>query len=620
MRSLVVVILLLACGGDGALSDVLCAPRFVDGEPIATCGCCPVQAPHYRGGPPIDGRCWMTTDQSLPCVETVDRGCPAIQCASSLTEVSSPIEVSEPAPEVSEPRPEISEPHVDVSDPPAVSIALDCTDCTSGRAYDLTATSVPALDLAITITSPCGPGHLDGHRWTPAACDGDATITASGCYLGQCGEATTTVRQLLGVGIEQPQAATWHAGSQHVVRAIIAPSLNALVLPGDISATLEVLRDGVWESLGVVPLDWQGVARWPMIAEADLELRATFSAIDPTALPDWFPTAIAYGHATVAASQALTCTWSEINLNAAFPARDGAGALSFGGRMWLLGGWNPLLPDYYPEVTSNDVWSSVDGVDWRLDVPNATSPDMWEARHTAGYAVLGDAMYVLGGDLSHGHMQPDVWRSNDGIAWTRLLEAAPWGQRVLHMTAVLNDTFFVFGGQTLPQFGGPSEEVFYNDVWRSTDGVAWERIVEHAPWTARGQIGGQAVLDGRIFLLGGGTYDVPNVPIRKFYNDVWSTADGISWTRHNAEAPWHPREYHDVAAYKGRVFVLEGYAEGIGNLNDTWYSKDGVSWYEIPTSPWPARHASSIFVHDDALWVVAGNNMTSDVWKLTCSE
>ena len=613
MRMSLVVFLLLACGGDPAPGevapdapevpdvvdttedvDVNCTPSIVDGEAVPACGCCPVSAPYFQGGPVGELGCIYWMHAAPPCYDTVVDGCPAVTC--------------------------LGDSHIETNTPPTFSMIVGCLDCVSGRAYDLTATSEPAMDLTITITSPCGPGHVEDGRWTPAPCDGEATLTAAGCSNGQCGEATTTVRQTLGVGIEQPQEATWHAGSEHVVRAVIAPSLNAAVLPGDISATLEVQRDGAWQSLGAVPLDWQGVARWRMEATEDLALRATFTAVDPSVLPDWLPDAVAYGSARVVPSTALTCTWSEVNLAAAFPARDGAGALTFDGRMWLLGGWNPLLPDYYPEVTSNDVWSSVDGVEWRLDVPNAPSPDMWEARHTAGYAVLGDAMYVLGGDLSHGHMQPDVWRSTDGVAWTRILEDAPWAQRVLHMTAVLKDNLYVFGGQTLPQFGGPTEEVFYNDVWRSADGIQWERILERAPWAERGQIGGQAVLDGYIYLLGGGTYDVPGHPIRKFYNDVWATPDGVNWTRRNAEAPWHPREYHDVASYMGRVFVLEGYSEPVGNRNDVWYSADGVSWYEIRETPWPARHASSVFVHDDALWVVAGNNMTSDVWKLTCSE
>ena len=43
---------------------------------------------------------------------------------------------------------------------------------------------------------------------------------------------------------------------------------------------------------------------------------------------------------------------------------------------------------------------------------------------------------------------------------------------------------------------------------------------------------------------------------------------------------------------------------------------DGVRWTELKDTPWKPRHAASVFVHDDALWMVAGNNMEPDVWKL----
>ncbi len=52
------------------------------------------------------------------------------------------------------------------------------------------------------------------------------------------------------------------------------------------------------------------------------------------------------------------------------------------------------------------------------------------------------------------------------------------------------------------------------------------------------------------------------------------------------------------------------------NSNDVWYSADGVNWSELPDTPWAPRHAASVFVYDNALWMVAGNNMDSDVWKL----
>jgi hypothetical protein len=66
--------------------------------------------------------------------------------------------------------------------------------------------------------------------------------------------------------------------------------------------------------------------------------------------------------------------------------------------------------------------------------------------------------------------------------------------------------------------------------------------------------------------------------------------------------------------FDDHLWVLEGYNRV--NLNDVWYSPDGTNWQELPDTPWVPRHAASVFVHDNALWMVAGNNMESDVWKL----
>jgi hypothetical protein len=174
----------------------------------------------------------------------------------------------------------------------------------------------------------------------------------------------------------------------------------------------------------------------------------------------------------------------------------------------------------------------------------------------------------------------------------------------------------VLGGQTIPQIAA-AKEAFHRDVWASADGVRWEQVRPKEPyWSARGMIGGSVVFKDRIWVLGGGTYDTPKVKKRNFYNDVWSSADGVSWARHVDEAPWEARQYHEVAVFDGRMWVLEGYSQGKGNRNDVWYSADGVNWYELPKTPWRPRHGASVFVHDNAVWMVAGNNMESDVWKL----
>ncbi|MEA3402987.1 MAG: galactose oxidase [Armatimonadota bacterium] len=300
--------------------------------------------------------------------------------------------------------------------------------------------------------------------------------------------------------------------------------------------------------------------------------------------------------------------WTCLTDSAAFAARDGAGLLSFKGRLWLLGGWNPLDKEHFPQICNSEVWVSDDGRAWEL-VTHAP----WEGRHTAGYAVHEGRMWIVGGDANQGHYQSDVWCSEDGEHWELVTDDVPWGPRVLHHTVVHDGFIWLMGGQTLPQFA-PAEEVFYSDVRRSADGATWEKVTEGVPWAPRGMIGGSAVFQGRIWILGGGTYDTPDHPDRIFYNDVWSSADGVHWQQHVEAAPWAARQYHEVAAWDGRLWVLEG-SDG-ANRNDVWYSEDGVTWTELPDTPWAPRHAASVVVHDGALWVIAGNNMRPDVWRL----
>ena len=73
----------------------------------------------------------------------------------------------------------------------------------------------------------------------------------------------------------------------------------------------------------------------------------------------------------------------------------------------------------------------------------------------------------------------------------------------------------------------------------------------------------------------------------------------------------------NLAVYDGKMWVMEGYHIDGGNRADVWYSADGIDWHEVADTPWAPRHAASVCVYDEALWMVAGNNMTPDAWKLT---
>jgi len=326
-------------------------------------------------------------------------------------------------------------------------------------------------------------------------------------------------------------------------------------------------------------------------------------------------------------SLAADYQWTNVTKAAPFTARDGAGALVLDGKMYLIGGWNPSNAIDFPWITNNEVWSSSDGRDWGLEKPNTFKSGFdpsadWEGRHSAGYTVYDNKLWIVGGDSNQRHYQSDVWNSTNGQTWTQVNPGnpVPWGPRILHHTLTFQNKIWVTGGQTLSSFAPlpadhNNQNRFYNDVWNTSDGVNWTRVAEHAGWNPLGMIGGSAVFNDKMWILGGGTYETPDVPGRLFYNHVWSSADGENWTQELANAPWDPRQYHDVAVFDGRMWVLGGW--NWGDFDDVWSSDDGIHWEQLPGTPWAPRHASSVFVHDNSIWMVAGSSMQSDVWRLS---
>jgi hypothetical protein len=322
--------------------------------------------------------------------------------------------------------------------------------------------------------------------------------------------------------------------------------------------------------------------------------------------------------------------WKRVTEKVAFPARDGAGALVHRGKMWLIGGWNPM--PWYPRLSGNDVWSSTDGAHWQRERPNTfingnfDAAKDWEGRHTGGYVVFRDKMWIVGGDPIQGHYQGDVWSTEDGRKWSRVTARAPWGDRALHYTLVFRDRIWVMGGQTMPDFVDADDTgvrfALFDDVWSSPDGERWEKVPAVGPrWAPRGALGGSAVHDGKMWVIGGGTYESVNAghPGRTYYADAWSSPDGARWTLESQHVPWAAREYHSLATWDGRLWIVAGYNDS-GNIGDAWYSADGRDWYPSTDEPspdgaWDPRHAASLWVYKDGLYLAGGGD--EDVWKLS---
>lgn len=184
-----------------------------------------------------------------------------------------------------------------------------------------------------------------------------------------------------------------------------------------------------------------------------------------------------------------TCTVEE----APWVHSDLSVALPYDGRMWFMGGRK--LPG---KENSNKVWSSVDGAEWTL-VSDAAG---WCPRVGASFAVFKDRMWVFGGtenfyEDTDETLKNDVWSSTDGKQWKLELEHAPWAKRTHAQGIVFKDKLWIMGGGRWNP-----ENVPMNDVWCTEDGVNWTQVTEAAPWDPRIWFSAVVYRD-RLWIMGG---------------------------------------------------------------------------------------------------------------------
>lgn len=186
--------------------------------------------------------------------------------------------------------------------------------------------------------------------------------------------------------------------------------------------------------------------------------------------------------------------WVKIKDNAPWIQSDLSVALPFKNRMWFMGGRS--VPG---TECSNDIWVSGDGAEWQK-IP--TGGDRWSPRLGASFVSFKDKIWVIGGtsDFYHNNdstMMNDIWSSADGENWKLEVESAPWSKRAYSQAVVFdNKIWLIGGGERFP------DVKTYNDVWCSDDGINWTEVTPRAPWGGRIWFSSVAYRD-RLWILGG---------------------------------------------------------------------------------------------------------------------
>lgn len=341
--------------------------------------------------------------------------------------------------------------------------------------------------------------------------------------------------------------------------------------------------------------------------------------------------------------------WEQVTEKAAWDNRYDHESVVFNDHIWIIGGYNPgNSGDSYFE----DIWKSADGSSWTLVNDNA----VFKGRR--GHSLItfndgtGEALFLIGGfstDDASGYRSynNDVWKSTDGENWTEIKknidvefeDSSNWVPRMHHKCLVANhggiDYIYLIGGQSMREgIEGRFAMTYFNDVWRSTDGIVWEKLF-NTNYGIRSEHAATVNSNGRLFIQGGihGTvFDSENNsthPIAE-WEHLYYSDNGVDWEKdYNGdivEGGYMWRASHEMVFYKNKIWTLPGktnsnthYHFATGQYYPTWtYDAAGFGLDSKGTAI-DARHGYSAVVFKDHIYVLGGNTnkkgQDNDVWK-----
>lgn len=295
--------------------------------------------------------------------------------------------------------------------------------------------------------------------------------------------------------------------------------------------------------------------------------------------------------ATFETSTTYLANFQNISPKAGFPPADSDpnACVSFKGKLWIFGGWN--LDSATGNFGSKSyIWNSNDGTKWTLINTNIPFS------HYSSFIAFNDTMWV--------YTNFTIFSSTDGINWDNRGETPYpfFGERCI--MKVVGEKIYYIGG---------------NKSGFSLDGINFtfsENTVPERFWGSLQYIGEQ------LFFFGG-----QNIETEIYYNDCWTSTDGLNWQIVTPTAEWPARKWFMSDSFLGCIWVFGGYNannlnEGkTANMNDIWYSKNGIDW--LPYSPlhsFGIRHASYHTQKDDKFWIFGGfdnyekHGFYNDVW------
>ena len=329
-----------------------------------------------------------------------------------------------------------------------------------------------------------------------------------------------------------------------------------------------------------------------------------------------------------AAYQGKTASYTFTVTDHFSPRRDHASAV-LNGELYVIGG------NGWDGSSSSEVWRSADG--GRTWDQAADINKRFAGRNEHTLEVIGNALYILGGQDDGRNRSDDVWASTDrGVTWYQVATAARYSPRRGHSSAVLGNTLYVIAGSLKDPTAAD------DDIWRSTDlGAAWTRVTKSIEGVFVSALRfrlyrhASVVVENRVYVIGGLRLSAPV----GYSNDVWrspspiSAANGlITFSRSEGDVNWaqvatgtrfSARRAHSAVVLNGAIYVIGGHDAAFNHLDDVWKSTDqGVTWTQAAVGDrFSARSSHTSATLSGELYVIGGyrghDGLVNDVWKST---
>ncbi len=250
------------------------------------------------------------------------------------------------------------------------------------------------------------------------------------------------------------------------------------------------------------------------------------------------------------------------------------------------------------------------GLVWSADTPESWGPDVLQVEHSSFSRILlfDDQLLIVGSyaepgsDLTRGG-PPALWRSTDGVSWERIEGDLP-------SMVVVGPEGFV--GARVESTESDGEVSWTSTFMESPDGRTWTATPEAFPVEVRAMAAGS---DGLVMAAAvvEGTPWPDGTPSHSVVTYVSEGTGG--WTAH--EGALERGAIFSLTAARGRFYGTGWREEEVGNgsfarvesIGTVWVSRTGVGWEALPM-PVAAGHVMQIYdagtalvAFGDGLWI-----------------